>query len=1518
MRQQHKLISTLLLALASSGTLLAQSGSLQRAADLPEATRAGAALASVEKAPVYTGVKALSSPSDTIGLNLTDAQKAEAMESFKQRYPLLANRMEVNHSSSELKSPSLAYAPLNGESNAPEIWASVAYDPGWTTPNDYNISSFEASSPINFERQGKTDNYFNAGVAIKDGKLYGMYYYNYYGIYIIETLYAYDTETWEQTQPAQSLGAFNLIAMETAQAQDGTVYGQFLNSDVSKLEYGVIDYENLTRTTFGTGTITMIAMGITSDNRLYGIGMDGNLYEISTADGTETLIGPTGVSDITNSNGQYYSQTGEIDPKTNTFYWEGINANTSVSTLYTVDLATGHATAIGDFPNGAELTGFVNPLPAAADDAPAKVRDLALNFPNGNTSGTVSFTAPSQTYAGSNLTGDVSWTLTANGQEVANGTAQPGSKQNAQVSVSEGNNDFVLVTANAAGNSPKTKVSAYIGYDKPSVPTNISLAIADNGNTNLTWDAPVKGVHNGYLGTLTYNVYQHKASVDSLVASKITDTHYATTLPLGQVAKYSYRVEAVNRNLVSDRASSNTVLAGKPFDVPYIETFDDASALDLFTIYNNNNDQSTWGYAEQPLGNGTAQHTFSVNPDDDWLITPPISLKGGKQYTLSFRAFPSQGYPETLEVKYGQDEEIADLGTTILEPTEISAQDSTYSVKLNPTQDGSYNIGFHDITQALSIYLYIDDLLLEADVTNEAPDSVSALAITPDQDGTLKAQISFVAPTKLVNGNELTSIDSIVVRNKSRIVESVKAQPGQSLTVTDDSPIHGNNDYSVIAYNAAGNGRKAEKVTYVGIDAPQNPIITETLDKDTYVHVAWEQYPTVGAHGGVVKPENVQTSVMRMTFDDFGMHIDTVGTVTGQTSYDIPYNTNEGDPYLAEWYLVGHTEGGETGGIAFSVPTGRHDHLPWYESVNGGRYQHAFWTGRIAGDNYWVTSNLLSADNDGGSAAYSGPAGCASSINTYKISLDSTANPELVFSDYATPGKDVDFKVTVQRPDGTTDTVFAENYKDVTGSDPSWRQHKVKLSKYSNDSYVIIGFIAATNEGDNVGLDKISITDVKANDLAVSLKAPKSVAKGQKASVAVIVDNIGDNDAAGYDVKFFDGESLIKDSTINENLGSFASDTIYISVPTSSIDTAKTSIALKAQVIAAADEVAGNNEATGTIQLDKSDANSPELLTAEGGDNGDVVLSWTAPKMTATPVKDDFESYDPWTLEYGKWTTYDGDGHITYYFSGYNFPHMMEPYAFIVYNPSNIGIDPSMYTGFAPHSGNQYLCSFDAAPATGETTAATDHWLISPRLSGEKQTVTFYAGVPTNAYGEEDLEVLASSTGNDPSDFTSVGSYAITNIIQGNNWGDSLTIDLPEGTTFFAVRHNTPENHLCVFLDDFSFIAGSGAPVSYNIYRDGKLIGSTDGDASGFDVTDNDGNEHTYAVTAVYDDGQESEPVYATTSVPTGISEIINDASGKPVDIYDLSGRLIRRNAVSTDGMHPGVYIINDRKFVIK
>ena len=70
-------------------------------------------------------------------------------------------------------------------------------------------------------------------------------------------------------------------------------------------------------------------------------------------------------------------------------------------------------------------------------------------------------------------------------------------------------------------------------------------------------------------------------------------------------------------------------------------------------------------------------------------------------------------------------------------------------------------------------------------------------------------------------------------------------------------------------------------------------------------------------------------------------------------------------------------------------------------------------------------------------------------------------------------------------------------------------------------------------------------------------------------------------------------------------------------------------------------------------------------------------------------------------------------------------------------------------------------------------------------------------------------------------------------------------------------------------------------------------------------------------MTAVYANGNESAPATVIVTVTTDINRPMANG-GHPADIYDISGRLVRKNATSAEGLKRGIHIAGNKKFVVK
>lgn len=1469
----------------------------------------------------------------------TPEEKLKITERTKAELPLLFERIMPDRSTpyTVVRTIYPSNPPRRATLTLPDgttLVGNLAQCDGWTSDNnEYGMYSLLTAKPNELTKLvANSSIYANGG-----GAFVGDYFYyvnadtRYSWLGIVDAyLTKYNTETWEQ-EGETTKTTNDMIAMEVATDNaTGTVYGEFYDASYKTLQWGIVDYEKGTRSLIATATNRYVALGITKAGQLYGIATDGNLYKIDKATGAEEKVGATNVTLATSDN-KYYAQSGEIDQTTDIFYWNGVDSE-GKSALYTVDLSTGAATKIADFTNNEIFLALSVPPAKAAAGAPAKATGLSASFANGSTSGQISFTAPDNTYGGQPLNGaELTYTIKANDAVVGTGKVNAGTTATCNVEAPEGQVRFTVATNNTEGESPKATVDTWVGFDQPLPAVGPVLAIDNTtGNVSLSWTAPATvGTHGGYVGNLNYDVYRLTRNNTTLVGST-TSTTYTETLPKGELQNYTYGVVARNGKLASAMALSNGVVAGSAYDVPYFEDFKTASVFDLFTVINVNNDSvnaydsqrgnyqtpSTWEcindyYSGEPV---VRYHYNKNNAADDWLITPPIKLKAGHSYTFSIAAAnASRYYPERFEVKMGRGTTVEAMTKDVIGSTDV--KDPTFTDFTGTTgviaEDGEYNFGIHAISDAYEEYLTIDSITVRAEALPTSPDSVTNLVIKPSAPGSLIADNSFNAPAKTISQETLSSLSKIEISRNGKIIRTLTGiAPGQSVSIKDTSDYTGYNEYIFLPYTGDEFGRANTTTVYLGYDAPMRPVNAVAIDQQNSVLLKWDPVTELGARNGYVDPAKVEYNIL-----DFGGTLpDTLTTLTGKTQYQLDINTDEGNPRIIQYAVNASNEAGSSAYASMTLTVGKPYDLPFTESfANGGRER--YWSvSTNGGSNHFTPTEDKAADGDNGATSFTPDNdGDESTLHSGKISLGGAVNPELFFSHLSTPGKNTKLLIEVEKPDGSVDVVDSINYSTMTGAE-QWNREKVSLAAYKDLRYVIIAFHVIGEAGVETDVDNIVIENILPHDLTATLTASRYATKGQKAKASLVVANKGDDIVSEYTATFYKGNVAIVDTTMRKQLAQGENDTIDIEIPTNVFDNGN-SLTVKAVVNYEADENTANNTAQTAVALKQSSV--PTVQNLKGtSTNGKATLTWEAPSATSYTETETFDYYEPWSIEIPEWTMVDGNKAKTGGISGLpSYKHEGDPYAFIVFNPEELfpGISTTE-PHIAAHSGNQYLASpYETNPIFGGYVNA-NNWIISPELNSEKQTINFYARnmVETDGSGNitnddaETFRIRYSTEGTDTASFKTLSTQEVS----GGEW-KQFEAELPEGTKYFAIQQITTARKTFLFaVDDITYRRGIGKPVGYNIYEDGKLVGSTTTLDTEANITS--GN---FAVTAVYADGTESEPV--SVAVATGINKVLTDGS-KPVDIYTIDGKLVRRSATSTRGLQPGVYVIGGTKVSVE
>ena len=412
--------------------------------------------------------------------------------------------------------------------------------------------------------------------------------------------------------------------------------------------------------------------------------------------------------------------------------------------------------------------------------------------------------------------------------------------------------------------------------------------------------------------------------------------------------------------------------------------------------------------------------------------------------------------------------------------------------------------------------------------------------------------------------------------------------------------------------------------------------------------------------------------------------------------------------------------------------------------------------------------------------------------------------------------------------------------------------------------------------GDALIVDNIRVIDQHANDLGVELIAAEELQAGKAMNVMATVINWGEQPAAGFTLTVKAGDEVLLEQTVDDALPPYAKQNFTARLQTT-VFTPAGDMPLTATISYPADEDTSNDEALTAVNITEPIAPAPENLVAENAEGVD--LSWEAPTATVQ-YTEGFED------GFGGWITIDADG---------------DRFNWICHNIGDDNIFMATNSGLGS-------CFSESYSNDAERALTPDNWLVSPQLILDG-TFSFYAMGQDEDYSNEHFAVYVS-TGDptDPASFTQVTDEMVTT-------SDMMeyTVDLSEYAGqkgYVAIRHFNVTDQYVIVIDDVTYTMG-GTPLQYNLYYEGTLVATVNGDQTTYTLALEgiDSGEHTFAVTAVYANGQESAPVTTTLDVvDTGISQL--SVSGQPFDVYTLDGKLVRRQATNLSGMH-GVYVVH-------
>lgn len=1327
--------------------------------------------------------------------------------------------------------------------------------------------------------------------------------------------YKWNADDWSQ------IGApvWSELIRGTAMAAnpiDGTVYSCAYNLFGQSTELVTVDTETFLRSsTIGALEKELMAMFFDGNGTLWAFDGEGGLYTVNTSNAALTFVGDTGID-------AYFDGAAVIDPESGLCYYATCDWECS---LYEVNLETCEASWLYDFDNEEQVTSIFI-LPAAPESgAPDKAQSIAADFADGSLSGTINFTAPDKTFDGNAGSGTLSYTLTANDATVASSSCDWGASVSVEYTAAEAAfHTFSVVFSTDAGESRPAAVAMWVGNDAPSAVSNAKATRSEGVNT-ISWSAPQTSLHGGYVNfsELTYSV--HRLSDNALVAENITATSCTDTIADGNSPEAcSYEVVAYFAGNASPAAQTNQVMVG----AVYYNSFDDASQFDEFTSVSLANDGPEWEYSK--WYNAASVSYNETAPVSAWLSSPGLYLTAGTEYNLTFDAWCSNdSYTELLSVFINDTNSAAALysKTPLINRQVINWESSAkrnLSATFTPETSGTYYITFNGCSQRDMGTTFIDNVLLyptPAVALPEAPEISVELSMG------IFATVTIVAPSKDTDGATLTSLTKITLaRDGQHIYTFENPEPGEELIYNEFYPGEGSFYYTAVAYTE--NGRSADATAILSTIEPTKPFSPSGVtfyetENEGEVTISWSA-PSIDLNGNPIADGSLT----------FNIYCNGELLIMGLTSTSYTYQAVPvGEQKFLTYYVTAVNDAGESSRSAEYEPQpfGTPVTVPFCESFAGMQPSQlwSFYNPDDYSDGEWLliasseTPAVLPVDNDGGMLAFSAEMFEDTAIATSgKINLGSGQNPKLSFCYYAnTKNKD---RLDVSIDDGTGfKRLFSKVMRDdqITG----WVKATLDLSKYAGKTVRLRFLAESARSSEFLLVDKIELTSI-GNDLeATLLSVPGSVKCGLPFTAKAVITNNGSQNATGYKVALYrDGAKVAEINGKEIAAGASSVEEFEQTADATWNASVKYSFGIEFN----ADEVSSNNLSE-TVPVGILFSNYPmaENLTASYANAAKRVvnLEWAAPDQSNLPsalYTEDFEFFEAFEADpAGDWTFVDGDGDRVFGPSSFPFIGQNDPKAFVVLDADHFNLT------YDAHSGHLYLASYSAQ------TKQTDDWMISPELTGEAQTVKFFARSYSNTYGLETFEILYSTSGNGTTDFVKLSTNADVPV----EWTE-YTAELPAGAVYFAIRC-VSDQRFALFIDDVQYTplvnpAGDFAIEGFNLYRNGIRLNTKPLLTASYTDAALPEGEPSYSVSVVYDHGESPlcAPVTPSTSGITDALEaavsaravangIEISASGNKVAVFAADGKQIFAGSVS--GKHfvsaaKGVYLVTSGKYVQK
>lgn len=999
---------------------------------------------------------------------------------------------------------------------------------------------------------------------------------------------------------------------------------------------------------------------------------------------------------------------------------------------------------------------------------------------------------------------------------------------------------------------------------------------------------------------------------------------------------------------------------------PYSNSFDTQIDATGFTIINPSLSGYTWGY--MPV-NQAMRCYYGSEGLNDYLIAPTFHLEAGSFYKIDFLAWLDKedsynDYNNQIEVLLGKAATIDGLSTQIIEPTYVRGSFGSKSLIKEwftvPTT-GEYYIAWHAMSEpGRARELYIDDVNISAKIPGTYPGGVDNLKITPDKGGALMALISFDLPVKDLSGNDLSgNFHGYKLYCDGQEISNGDGIPGEHIDFihTTTKGVH---LYTVRCFGAEDEpSRDVEDIAYIGINRP-GPVpfveVNENPDKYGEVTITWDT-PETDINGFPLNTSDITYTVGEYTYNSYTGTYEEFVYANGikAHSYTKAVKSSNSSQEFMRFFVRAVTSAGEAATTVLSRynAVGQPFGLPFHESFSKGiptynMMQERPFEGKYASWGYNTenpVTGVQPVDADGGLCLMETiESGSGARLYTLRINLN-VENPVMSFYIYNqsndTRTDNNIFGVSVRVGDSDFVSVKSMTVNEWCDGNRGWQKVYADLSEFAG-KVVYIGLDGIANNLTFIHIDNITIDSAPLLDVSVGTPTHSKPYLAVEHEINITVTNHGIKEASNMELSLMLDNKVLETKNIDKlSPGQSASYVFANTLGRNQIGkhTYSAEVTLDGDV-----DLANNVQSAAWFYLAENRFPGVENLELSANDdNTEVTLSWDEPSLPSAPteITDDFESYPSWSTMHtgglGDYILVDRDGCGVGGFQNVELPNVeygsKQSFTLWDFTLEAFAHDQATSDRYKAHSGDKCLVSL-FAPGVDDW---TEDQLISPLLTGEAQTISFYA----KALSDENYEIVQvfySTGGTAQADFV---DNRFPRVTLGGEW-QKLTYDLPEGTKYFMIEHyNAGYRGYFLFIDDLTYTPVGDETLKlagYNVYHNGSLI-SQAGSAREFKHNPTVNALNTYAVGALYDRGESPLAVDNINLVSDGVSDsrlnvavegnrgeiVISGAEGLDFSVVTASGMVLTSRRADTTVRIPaaaGVYMVyiggNVYKVVVK